>query len=256
MKKITAVIAGILLLAIVIAAFTEKKGIISAGKKEQPGFAVIELFTSEGCSSCPPADETLAEIQQEYKDKNVLVLGFHVDYWDRLGWKDPFSSADFTSRQEYYTGIFSLSSAYTPEAVVNGESEFVGSDKIKITNSIEDALKIKSNSSVKLKAMQNNSGKIEVNYSIEGNNSTQDQLVLLLIQKAASNNIKRGENEGKTLHHINIVRKISYLPARSGEEKLALILPPGLKKEEVFIAAFIQNKKTGNITGMETIPVN
>ena len=77
------------------------------------GFAVIELFTSEGCSSCPPADETIAEIQKEYKDKNVLALGFRVDYWDRLGWKDRFSSPDFTSRQNYYAEIFNLSSIYT-----------------------------------------------------------------------------------------------------------------------------------------------
>jgi hypothetical protein len=244
------------LLVIVIVAFTKEKGIIPSDKKEQQGFAVIELFTSEGCSSCPPADDALAEIQKEYKDKNVLLLGFHVDYWDRLGWKDPFSSADFTSRQEYYTGIFDLSSSYTPEAVINGQSEFVGSDKIKIISVIEDALKIKSNASVKLKAIQNSSGKIEVNYSIEGNNSTGDQLVLLLIQKTATNNIKRGENEGKTLHHINIVRKISYLPVTFREEASTFVLPSGLKKEEVFIAAFIQDKKKGNITGMGTVPVN
>src|ERR1700733_12538487 len=83
----------------------------------EPGFAVVELFTSEGCSSCPPADEVLAKIATEYKDY-VYVLGFHVDYWDRLGWKDVYSSADYTRRQQEYARAFKLSSIYTPEAVV------------------------------------------------------------------------------------------------------------------------------------------
>jgi hypothetical protein len=89
--------------------------------KEQDGFALIELFTSEGCSSCPAADGALEEIQKQYNDKNVLVLSYHVDYWDKLGWKDIFSDASFTQRQEYYSNIFRLNNMYTPQAVVNGK---------------------------------------------------------------------------------------------------------------------------------------
>src|SRR6478609_5145412 len=99
--------------------------------KEHDGFALIELFTSEGCSSCPAAEEVLEEIQKNYSAKNVLVLGYHVDYWNKLGWKDTFSNASFTQRQEYYSNIFRLNNIYTPQAVVNGEKEFLGSNKSK-----------------------------------------------------------------------------------------------------------------------------
>src|SRR4026208_2201496 len=74
--------------------------------KEKDGFALVELFTSEGCSSCPAADVILEEVQKKYRDKSVLVVGYHVDYWDKLGWKDAFSNSLFTRRQEYYSNIF------------------------------------------------------------------------------------------------------------------------------------------------------
>src|ERR1700743_69163 len=89
------------------------------------GIAVIELFTSEGCSSCPPADELVAKIQKENKDKPVYILAYHVDYWDRLGWKDSFSNADFTKRQNSYAKVLRLQSVYTPQIIVNGKTEFV-----------------------------------------------------------------------------------------------------------------------------------
>src|SRR4051794_39591301 len=90
------------------------------------GTAVVELFTSEGCSSCPPADEALAAAAKTYTG-HVYVLGYHVDYWDRLGWKDPFSNAAWTDRQTRYADLFKLNSIYTPQAIVNGKTQFTGS---------------------------------------------------------------------------------------------------------------------------------
>jgi hypothetical protein len=221
-------------------------------KPADTGFALIELFTSEGCSSCPPADDAVADIQKQYADKNLLVLSYHVDYWDRLGWKDPFSSPAYTERQSYYAGIFNLESIYTPQVVVNGKEEFVGSNKNKLIHTVDEELKENSASLITLKATQNNTGKVEITYSIDVNNSKQDELVLLLVQKMATIHIKKGENEGRTLHHINIVRENSVMPATSKEETKTFKLPPGLKKEEVFVAAFLQDKKTGKITGMQS----
>src|SRR4051812_5442425 len=83
------------------------------------GFAVVELFTSEGCSSCPPAEEAVAGLVKDYTS-NVYVVSFHVDYWNYLGWKDEFSSAGFTSRQQQYAAVFNINSIYTPQAIVNG----------------------------------------------------------------------------------------------------------------------------------------
>lgn len=253
MKKISIVFMLLLSLAIIVIAFTDKK--ISFQKTEK-GFALVELFTSEGCSSCPPADEALSKIQNDFKDKNVLVLGFHVDYWDRLGWKDPFSSHDNTARQEYYSSLFNLSSIYTPEAVINGKYEFVGSDKNKIINSVEEQLKSGSSTTIDLSATTNNSAYIKVNFSVSGNHSNDDQLVLLLVQKWATTNVKRGENSGRILHHINIVRKTYILPISSEAGVENLDLPTDLKKENAFLAAFTQNKKTGFITGVTTTAIN
>lgn len=219
------------------------------------GFALVELFTSEGCSSCPPADKAMEEIQDKYAGKNVLVLGYHVDYWDRLGWKDVFSDATYTARQNYYAHVFDLNSIYTPQAIVNGKIQFVGSNRSKLMSSIDEQLKEKSNTTLRIKAVQNNSGKIDVVFSTEGSDANNEKITVVLVQKMATNKIQRGENEGRTLHHINIVRKISDMAVQPNEQTIAFTLPSGLKKEDVFIAAFAQNKKTGKIAAVKSSPV-
>jgi len=218
-------------------------------KKNQDGFTLVELFTSEGCSSCPPADAILEEIQKKYSDKNVLILAYHVDYWDKLGWKDLFSKAEFTERQNHYADILHLNTIYTPQVVINGKIEFVGSNRSKLIKSIDEQLDQKPTTSIKLKATQNNSGEIEVNCSADKDNQKTDQLILLLVQKMATNKIGRGENEGRTLHHINIVREIFYSPL-TDNKTATFMLSPGLKKEDVFVAGFIQDKRSGNITAI------
>src|SRR6188474_968428 len=222
--------------------------------KEQDGFALIELFTSEGCSSCPAADEVLEEIQKKYSDKNVLVVGYHVDYWDKLGWKDVFSDASFTQRQEYYSNIFRLNNIYTPQAVVNGKKEFLGSDKSKLISSIEEQLNERPAVSIKLNVVQNTEGKIDVHYSAEGVDAKKEQAILVLVQKMATDEIKKGENKGRTLHHINIVRNIFYLPLK--ERTTSFTLPAGLQKEDVFVAGFIQDKKSGKIKAVQSASID
>src|SRR6186713_3638658 len=202
--------------------------------KEQDGFALIELFTSEGCSSCPPADEALEEIQKKYNDKDVLVLSYHVDYWNKLGWNDIFSDASFTQRQEYYSNIFRLNNIYTPQVVVNGKKEFLGSDKSKLISSIEEQLNERSAVSIKLNVTQNTEGKIDVHYSAEGTDP-------------------KGENTGKTLHHINIVRNIFYLPLK--EKSTNFTLPAGLQKEDFSVAGFIQEKSSGKIKAIQSASI-
>jgi hypothetical protein len=221
--------------------------------KEQDGFALIELFTSEGCSSCPPADEALEEIQKKYNDKDVLVLSYHVDYWNKLGWKDIFSDVSFTQRQEYYSNIFRLNNIYTPQVVVNGKKEFLGSDKSKLICSIEEQLTEKSAASIKLNAVQNTDEKIDVHYSAEGTDAKKEQAILVLIQKMATNEIKKGENNGRTLHHINIVRNIFYLPLK--EKTTNFTLPTGFSKEDFFVAGFVQDKRSGKIKAIQSASI-
>jgi len=221
--------------------------------KEQDGFALIELFTSEGCSSCPAADVALGEIQKKYSDKNVLVLGYHVDYWNRLGWKDIFSDASFTQRQEYYSNIFRLNNIYTPQAVVNGKKEFLGSNKSKMISIIEEQLNEISSTSIKLNVVQNTEGKIDVHYSAEGVDAKKEQAILVLVQKMATNEIKKGENKGRALHHINIVRNIFYMPLK--EKTTSFTLSAGLQKEDVFVVGIIQDKKSGKIKTIQSSQV-
>ena len=221
--------------------------------KEQDGFALIELFTSEGCSSCPAADEVLEEIQKKYSDKSVLVLGYHVDYWDKLGWKDIFSDGSFTQRQEYYSTILHLNSIYTPQVVINGRKEFIGSNKSKLISSIEEQLKESSAVSIELNVVQNTGEKIEVHYSAKGVDAKKDQAILVLIQKMAVNEIKKGENKGRTLHHINIVRNIFYLPLK--EKTTNFTLPAGFSKKDFFVAGFIQDKRSGKIKAIQSSQV-
>ncbi len=111
----------------------------NAATNNDKGFAVVELFTSEGCSSCPPADNAVADLLKAHQN-NVYVLGYHVDYWDNLGWKDIFSNAAYTQLQRSYAKIFKLSSVYTPQIVVNGTEEFVGSDKNKLNTAVNKSL--------------------------------------------------------------------------------------------------------------------
>src|SRR6187402_1925710 len=114
------------------------------------GFAVVELFTSEGCSSCPPADELLAKLQRETGNKNIYLLAYHVDYWDRLGWKDQFSSNEFTKRQQKYMDWLNLYVMYTPQFIINGTTEFAGYNETALFEKVSNVLKTKQTGSLEI----------------------------------------------------------------------------------------------------------
>src|ERR1700761_7333228 len=124
------------------------------------GFAVIELFTSEGCSSCPPADALVARVQKEDNDKPVYILAFHVDYWDRLGWKDAYSSAAYSDRQRRYATWFKLESIYTPQIVVNGDRQFVGSESGSLNGAIKEGLEHAGSVEIRVSQMNLEGGKL------------------------------------------------------------------------------------------------
>ena len=207
------------------------------------GFAVVELFTSEGCSSCPPADE--AVIKLSTLKKNVFILAYHVDYWDRLGWKDPFSSSAYSDRQKEYAASLHQSSLYTPEIVVNGTVQFTGSDESRLATSVDQALASKPAVALSISKVVANGNNIQVNYAVEGNASGRVQCSL--VQLAAETNVRRGENEGRTLHHINIVRDVVSAPLSAAAGSATLQLPAGLRKSDCMIIVFLQDKNNGRI---------
>ncbi|WP_419700475.1 DUF1223 domain-containing protein [Mucilaginibacter sp. NFX135] len=247
--KIFALAAGFITAVMVLAAFIIPKDKAPVKNKiaaDGKGFAVVELFTSEGCSSCPPADELVARIQKEDKDKLVYILAFHVDYWNRLGWKDVFSSADYSKRQNQYANWLNLQSVYTPQIVVNGKKEFVGSEEGTLRNAITAGLRTNPAATLTLN-IQKEPDHITIQYRVAGAEKNSD-LLLALVQKAAQTKVQRGENGGRTLSHVQIVRKIQSQPLNTGGNgNTTITLPQGINTQDWEIIGLVQNKTNGEI---------
>ncbi len=210
------------------------------------GFAVVEFFTSEGCSSCPPADELMAKLQYETKDKKIYLLAYHVDYWDRLGWKDQFSAKQFTNRQQQYQDWLNLYVLYTPQSIINGTTEFASYSQATFYNKISDALATKQTTNLSLAA---NVGKdsLEIHFKtnlLQKNTS----LFIATIQKHGATKVERGENKGSMLHHVQIVRQLDTTILNKKEGYLAIVKPDNFNIKDWEIIGFVQNKVTGKIT--------
>ncbi len=179
--------------------------------KAQPVFAktqtqpvVVELFTSEGCSSCPPADAILSELATQYSE-NVLPLSFHVDYWNYIGWKDPFSDPAYTDRQRDYAGTLGLRTIYTPQAVVAGQIDVTGSNRSQLFRAIGKASALPQQASLSLKPVEN--GRLSITAS-----STKDATIWLVgYDKTQQSEVTRGENRGRRLTHHNVVRSLQQI---------------------------------------------
>lgn len=216
-------------------------------KVKGDGFVVLELFTSEGCSSCPPADELLAKVQRQAGNQPVYVLSYHVDYWDHQGWRDVFSNADYSKRQyDYATKLGTR--IYTPQVVVNGKTEFVGSDEIAANLALVTGLSGKANASLQLSGKLQNHQAL-LNYQVNGK-TDDDELMVAVVQKNAVHQIKRGENEGRTLSHAQIVRSLQVFPlnnATVGQVKVAL--PKAYSANGWEIIGLLQGKNSKVIHG-------
>jgi len=233
--------------ALALTAFASKKH-KSITIDNNKGFAVVELFTSEGCSSCPPADAVVAKIQKESNDKPVYILAFHVDYWNRLGWKDVFSDAAYSHRQSQYSEWLHLNGVYTPQIVVNGKTEFVGSEEGTLRNTIKTNLQIQAASQIALSDIKVDAGKVSLRYQAEGN--THNTILLVaVVQKSAQTKVERGENAGHTLSHVQIVRSLQSVNLNSTSGNETISLPKGFDPKGAELIAFLQNTVTGAISG-------
>jgi hypothetical protein len=207
------------------------------------GFALVELFTSEGCSSCPPADEAIGRLRG-WK-KNVFILSFHVDYWDYLGWKDIFSNAAYSGRQQIYGDLFHLSSIYTPQIVVNGKAQFVGSDETTLRTTIETDLKEIPKADLQIKVQKENNNQLAVSWTTNSNSEL--KINLALVQNFTKDHIQRGENKGRDLNHYFTVRDFQTLQVNNNSNTAFLHIPADLKPSDCSVIAFIQNPKKGYI---------
>ncbi|HEX8021335.1 DUF1223 domain-containing protein [Mucilaginibacter sp.] len=214
------------------------------------GFALVELFTSEGCSSCPPADELVAKVQKEVGDKPIYILAYHVDYWDRLGWKDAFSNADYSKRQNEYARWLNLSQVYTPQVIVNGKTEFVGSQEGALRKAIKNGLEGSSKVQLIISVASNANNTASVQYKVEGKaGNSGSVLSLALVQKQAVIKVERGENGGRTLTHAQIVRNLQTLSLSKNNGNATIALPKGFDTEGWEVIGFVQNTTNGAVLG-------
>jgi hypothetical protein len=219
---------------------------------------VLELFTSEGCSSCPPADELLSRIGSSAT--GVIPLAYHVDYWDRLGWSDPFSSSQWTARQVVYTRAMELSGPYTPQSVIGGKWQCVGSDPRAVASAIAAARATPPAGLVTIRTSPPAAGSHKLNVRIGARmlRSAGDNALIVLLaiyENGLVAKIDAGENRGRKLSYDYTVRKIvpafelSGAPGRALENEISVDLDPSWKLEHLGVAAFIQDENSLAIDG-------
>jgi hypothetical protein len=208
-----------------------------------PRPAVIELYTSEGCSSCPPAESYLGELAQR---PDVLALSFHVDYWDGLGWRDRYALPEAGLRQRSYARTLNLSSVYTPQAIVDGTASLVGSDRRAIGNALATARE----GAVFQASVQG--ANLVVDVPAQTGWGTSDVVVVSYVRSAVTP-VGRGENAGKTLAETNIVRNLRSIGTWDGHSGHYQIARDLLAREASHAAILLQRRVDSVIIGAGTV---
>lgn len=222
------------------------------------GPVVVELFTSEGCSSCPPADDLVGKLAKEQdarpaRSPEVIFLAFHVDYWDKLGWPDRFASSAATERQRGYSRALQAKNAdrdgggvYTPQIILGGDVGFVGSSEARARHEIKQPRATKGGESIRVKVGERKPGEA-VKLEIALVDIPADAEVLAAItEDGLSSVVKRGENAGATLHHERVVR--AFVVAKSAEAKSMTLMPPKeLVESRARVVVLVQEKGHGKV---------
>jgi len=229
--------------------------VLAPGADTQPRHPVlVELFTSEGCSSCPPADALLVRLDAEQfvPGAQAIVLSEHVTYWNRQGWEDPFSLEDVTERQQQYANRFGPDSVYTPEAVIDGVTQVVGNDEGAMRSTIAHAAAATPvDLEIQGAAWQGNAVHFKVR---AGTGSTAPdanaRLTAALAIDSAQTAIKAGENAGRTVHHVAVVRALQEMNkgALDGRD-LSLKMPGGSGSGPVRLVVFLTDRHSGRVVG-------
>ena len=216
---------------------------------------VVELFTSEGCSSCPPADELLGCLRQEESQRGleIIPLGFHVDYWNSQGWNDRFSSADYSLRQQKYAERFRIEGPYTPQMVVDGDQEFVGNDASRARQVIAQAASRPALASVEIAG--SSGGNLDIR--VTAPSKVTADVFLAISEDNLSTMVRAGENNGRELHHWGVVRKlerVGQLRQGSFAKTVALKFEKDWKGKDLHVTVFVQEPNEGAILGAAWLP--
>jgi hypothetical protein len=231
--------AYIVSIALVFIAVLGWRGV--PGNPSEQRLVLLELFTSQGCSSCPPADAILGEYAGS-DDSPVIPLSFHVDYWNRLGWKDPFSTALFSERQQQYSRQMRLQGVYTPQVVVNGKTETVGNNRSAIQRLVAQERVAVPHATIAINELSIGDRSLDFHYQASGVDGD-DLLQIALAQKKLTTNIRAGENKGVVLTNHNIVRTFLTRTPDAGKT-ISISLPPEFKRGDYILVIFLQNRNT------------
>jgi len=231
---------------------------------------LVELFTSEGCSSCPPADALLARLDQNQPvpGAEVIALSEHVDYWNRLGWSDPYSSSGFSARQSQYANAFNIDDVYTPQMIVDGRVQFVGSNDGEARRAIADASR-NAKTSVTMNLVSENrqarSNAIALAIRVESLSklmkSGDADVLLAITESGLRSSVTRGENAGRVLNHVAVVRRLSTIGTIDSQKDPVFTAEPVVgisktwKRENLKAVVFVQERAGRHVLGAATLPL-
>lgn len=237
------------------------------GGANPPTPVLVELFTAEGCSSCPPADVLLQRLvdAQPAGGARIIALGEHVDYWDHQGWKDRFASPALTERQRVYASHFRTESIYTPQMVVDGRAEFVGSDAAAARRAIERAQATK-HGVVRMAAESSATDAaravlhlvVNVTDLPEVTRGDRADILVAVTEDQLRSDVKRGENHGRVLEHAAVVRRLTTIAEATGPSASARFdvnLAPEWRREHLKIIAFVQERRGRAILAAAALPL-
>lgn len=211
--------------------------------------AVLELYTSEGCSSCPPADEWLAQItKMSASELDVLPLAFHVDYWDYIGWKDEFADPSYTQRQRHLGRLNRQSSIYTPEFFVDGKEARGTSNILK---KIREANQTRSLLDMQLSIHQQKM-QFQLHLSSQNNSEQNLKVQFFVYEDDLSNEVKRGENAGKTLKHQRVVRYLSPLIGLKSNVQHTIDIHPQWHRQNLGLGAMVKTANDEYVQSLHT----
>jgi hypothetical protein len=233
----------------------------SSARETPSSVAIVELFTSEGCSSCPPADSLLRQINLKQTNAGQLIVGIseHVTYWNNLGWKDPYSSPVFTERQSVYAPRLSSEGSYTPQMVLNGRDQFVGSDRPALERALRDDA-LRNHLALRIVSSTTTSDGIDVKFSFAGKPTKPLDIIAVVADDTDRSNVLRGENGGRQLQHVSVARSLTRVATvRDGvEQSVHISLPEGFVTSGGpghHLILFAQEPRQGAILGAATMPL-
>jgi len=275
LKIALAVVIILPALALAVAGLVSKRAsvrYVSAAQGRMPAATaervpvLVELFTSEGCSSCPPADELLTTLEQmqPVEGAEVIALSEHVDYWNRLGWTDPYSSSEFSARQNDYARVFETDEVYTPQMVVDGRSQFVGSNSAEARNAIAAASRDpKAKVAVSLASEDARTASITLELRAERpreiSESDSAAVLLAITESGLRSSVSRGENAGRRLNHTAVVRKLMTLGVLDSQAGASFVNSPlvridkSWKRDNLRAVVFVQELTSRRVLGAASV---